>query len=135
VASGDTAKPAGFVQNATISSANDNTSNNRIALRFDTSNAKGVVVTGGVGETAFAGTLYTANTPVRWGMAYQLNNTALSVAGGAVATDTSVAIALTMTQLGIGSRNGAQDPLNGHFRSLTYYPTRLPDATLQALTS
>jgi hypothetical protein len=135
VASGDTAKPSGVAQTANLNSVNDGTSSNAVSLRFGTSAATGLVQTGGSAQTAFAGAAYTANTPVTWGMAYQLDNTALSVAGGAVTTDTSVTVGLTMTQMNIGARNGALDPINGHIRQIAYYNTRLPNATLQALTA
>jgi len=135
VASADTAKPSGVAQTANLNSANDGTSSNAVSLRFGTSSVTGLVQTGGSPQTAFAGTGYTANTPVKWGMAYQLNNTALCVAGGAVTTDTSVTVGLIMTQMNIGARNGALDPINGHIRSLTYYNTRLLDSTLRAVTT
>lgn len=135
VAFGDTLKPPGVSPPANFNSANDGTFSNSVSLRFATSTAIGLVQTGGAAQTVFAGTAYTANTPVKWGMAYQLNNTALCVGGGAVTTDTSVTVGLTMTRMNVGARNGALDQLNGHIRSLTYYNTRLPDAQLQSLTS
>jgi hypothetical protein len=135
VASGDTAKPSGVAQTANLNSANDGTSSNAVSLRFGTNAATGLVQTGGSAQTAFAGAGYTANTPVKWGMAYKLNDTALSVAGGAVTTDTSVTVGLTMTQMNIGARNGALDPINGHIQQISFYPSRLTNAQLQALTA
>ncbi len=42
----------------------------------------------------------------------------------------------TKTQLAIGYR-GSSDAefINGHIKRLSYFPTRLPDATLQSITS
>lgn len=135
VASADTLKPSGVAQTANLNSANDGTSSNAVSLRFGTSGATGLVQTGGSAQTAFAGAAYTANTPVKWGMAYRLNDTALCVAGGAVATDATVTVGLTMTQMNLGARNGGLDPINGHIRSLYYYNERVSDLRLQVLTS
>jgi hypothetical protein len=42
----------------------------------------------------------------------------------------------TINQLSLGSQNFSSDGyLNGHISRLTYFPTRLPDATLQNITS
>lgn len=135
VASGDTLKPSGTAQTANLNSANDDTFSNFVSLRFGTSVATGRIQAGGVSQTAFAGTAYTANTPITLAMAYQLNNSALCVAGGAVATDASVTVGLTMTQMNIGARNAGLEPLNGHVQSIRYFPIRLTNEQLQAITT
>ena len=68
------------------------------------------------------------------GFAYQQNNLGAVINGGAVSTNTSASIP-TVSSLAIGN-NGydANNPLFGWFKSLTYYPTRLPDNKLQSLT-
>lgn len=66
-------------------------------------------------------------------LAYKLNDVAGVANGGTVQTDTSANIP-TVDQLQIGTtQNGYQ--LNGHLAYLVYYPQRLPNATLQSLTS
>jgi hypothetical protein len=67
--------------------------------------------------------------------AYKVNDFAASVDGGAVATDTSGALA-TYSQLNLGANAlGSGGFLNGHIRSIAYYNTRLPNAQLQTLTA
>lgn len=66
---------------------------------------------------------------------YRVNDFAASVNGGAVSTDTSGSIPV-VDRLLIGSFNtvGANN-LNGHIQQIVYYPRRLSNAQLQALTS
>ena len=66
--------------------------------------------------------------------ALKADNFAQASDGGVVQTDTSGAVP-TPNALGIGSRLDNQGHLNGTIRSLAYYPNRLANATLQALTS
>jgi hypothetical protein len=56
--------------------------------------------------------------------------------GGAVGADASTGIPITMTQMGIGCApwNIGGNPWNGPIRRLTYWPTRLPNSTLQSIT-
>jgi hypothetical protein len=68
--------------------------------------------------------------------AYALNNYAVSVAGGAVATDTSGALPTSLTKLTIGgSIVNSSAYMNGCIRVFKYWPTRLPNAQLQSLTT
>jgi hypothetical protein len=68
--------------------------------------------------------------------AYALNDYAVSVAGGAVVTDTSGALPTSLTKLTIGgSIINASAYANGCIRVFKYWPTRLPNATLQSLTT
>jgi hypothetical protein len=82
-----------------------------------------------------SGTNTGAEASVAYG--YKANDFALSAKGAASSTDTSGAVSSVLINLHIGSTsNGAVDgKLNGHIKRLTYYPSRLPNATLQALTS
>ena len=75
------------------------------------------------------------NTTSKAIVAYKLNDFAASANGLTLQTDTSGVVPIA-TELGIGqmttaayNRIGA-----GTFSRIAYYPTRLPDATLQALT-
>jgi hypothetical protein len=61
---------------------------------------------------------------------------AAAVDGGTateLSTDTAFPVAGEITELAIGEINGS-DFLNGHIKSLKYWPQRLSDATLQAVT-
>lgn len=66
-------------------------------------------------------------------IAWAANDFAMSIGGGAVATDTAGALPSVNT-LGIGSL-GTSAHFNGHIRQITYIPRRLTDAELQARTA
>ena len=72
-------------------------------------------------------------TAYKFASAYKLNDFA-SVTTGAVATDTSGTVPTAINQLTLGSGSGT-NYLNGHIRTLTYYPQRLANAQLQALSA
>jgi hypothetical protein len=68
--------------------------------------------------------------------AYALNDYAVSVAGGAVATDTSGALPSGLTKLTIGgSIINSAAYMGGCIRVFKYWPTRLDNAQLQSLTT
>ena len=72
--------------------------------------------------------------PNKWAGAYAANNFAVSANGGAAVTDTSGTVP-TVSELRLGRGYNPSSVLNGHIRSIRYWPTRLPNAQLQALTS
>ena len=72
----------------------------------------------------------TANTPYKTAYSLSNNDFALSLNGGSVAADTSGPVP-TINQVKIGF---GYDYLNGHIKSVQYYPLRLSNAQLQALT-
>ena len=82
-----------------------------------------------------SGVQIAANTVGKMAAAYAVNNFGLSVDGGAVGTDTSGAAPTGINTLYLGDGSTATRALNGHIRFITYYNTRLPNATLQALTA
>jgi hypothetical protein len=65
-------------------------------------------------------------------LAYKTNSANCALNGTLGTEDTSVTIP-SVSSVNIGN-NSASARLNGTISRLTYYPTRLPDATLQALT-
>ena len=67
--------------------------------------------------------------------AYILNSIQQSVNGSLGTQDTSATIPAGLTQLNIGSRSTGANNVNGTIRRIAYYPTRLADTTLQALTA
>jgi hypothetical protein len=76
------------------------------------------------------------NTSQKIAAAYALNDYAVSVAGGAASTDTSGAVPTSLTKLTIGgSVINSASYMNGCIRVFKYYPTRLTNAQLQALTA
>jgi hypothetical protein len=117
-------------RNGHIVNVNDTTANNRIAIFGQISMYAAVagvaVVNQSIGVT-------TDNVPFGVALAYATNNFAGSLNGGALSTDT-VATVPTVTQLTLGRDQGGSSCINGHIRSVNYYPARLADFQLQALT-
>jgi hypothetical protein len=117
-----------------VASFNDNAANNRWTAGFIATSSVGGALrnTGGVGllqtltaNAAVVGATNKIALAISTGCSFVLN-------GGTVATNASYA-APTVTQLQIGNQLGA-GYLNGYLRTLTYYPSRLSNAQLRALT-
>lgn len=86
--------------------------------------------------TIFDGTddAYTTGTVTRIALAYATNDFASSANGRTPLTDNSGAVP-TANRLSIGSSNdGTTSYTNGHIRRIYYWPTRLTNAQLQAIT-
>ena len=67
--------------------------------------------------------------------AYKKDDFAASLDGGSVTTDTSGSVQTGITDLQIGGiKSSADNYLNGHIKSIQYYPRRLTNAQLEALT-
>jgi hypothetical protein len=116
-----------------ILGANDATADNEIRLIYRAANAGGFTVISAGSTTvdinsggSFSGLL------VSQAGAYRADNFATSANGLAAITDTSGSVPSGITRLQIGQASGT--PLNGTIRRLTYWPTRLPNETLQTIT-
>lgn len=108
-----------------------------LARASSSANITGNVIDGGVAQWA-ANTLgsATVNTPFKTSMAYKLNDLGGSFNGAAAVTDNVATIpTVNSLSLGNGSWSGAVNYINGYLQSFSYYPTRLRNGTLQALTS
>jgi hypothetical protein len=86
------------------------------------------------GANIFGAYSASAYDVVKAGYGYKVNDFAITVNGSAASTDTSVSVPTGITLLDIGGMNGSQY-LCGHIARLRYYPTRLPNATLQVLST
>jgi hypothetical protein len=75
---------------------------------------------------------YTRDAPAKFGLAFRANDFAASVNNSTPLTDSSGTVA-TMSQLNIGSLPSSGQ-INGHVRRVTFYPSRLTNTQLQALT-
>lgn len=75
---------------------------------------------------------YTENATAKVAYAYKTNDFALSANGATAVTDTSGTVPTVITRLNIGNPT---IELNGHIRSIRYFPVRLSNAQLQALTA
>jgi hypothetical protein len=116
-----------------ILSLDDGTASNRIQLRNSTLTTDLRIVAGGMSQS----TLLTANAGTVGGRfkhigAYRLNDLAVALNGGIVATQ-STALLPTASQAVIGTAVGSSSTI-AILRRLTVWPRRLPDATLQTLT-
>lgn len=67
---------------------------------------------------------------------YKLNNFAASVNGGTAATTSTGTVPTALTYATLGAFDfGGFERLNGHIRTLRYYPKRLSNTELQLLTA
>lgn len=114
-------------------SANDGTTNNELGILWATASSKlySVVVTAGAvqADLGYFGQSQTATHKAA--LAYRANDFAFSADAQAVQTDASGTIP-AVSRLDIGSFGGSN---NGYIRRITYYPRRLSNTELQALTT
>lgn len=111
-------------------------------LGFDNSASKRVVYIGMGGDVAatFDGTTIlgaagdVTGPAVKVASAYNGSGRAIVTAGGAVTTGAVAVGYSSASSLNIGQMGGSQQ-LDGHIRSIRYFPTRLSNAQLQALTA
>ena len=71
----------------------------------------------------------------KFAYAFKVNDFGGSLNAGTVSTDTSGLPALAVDRMGIGFDYGANATNTGLFKKITYYPARVTNAQLQALTS
>jgi hypothetical protein len=116
-------------------SIDDASVNNRITSFFDNAttprffvSASGSTSCNITSSTISAGALFAQAN------AYKINDFAISTNGGAVSTDTTGNIPTT-NRMVLGVNVAAAGYINGTIKRLTYYPVRLPNATLQAITA
>ena len=110
----------------------DGTSNERMQIRRNTTNANTLFFVGDGGAAQYNQQVTAASGPYRSALAYSssgfigANNGTLATAG------TGTLPTVTQAEIGFGQ---LITRLNGHVSSITYYSQRLSDAQLQALTS
>ena len=92
------------------------------------------VFAGGVAQANLSVAQSALNTVVKNAFAFAANDFAAVTNGGTVQTDNSGSLP-TPTQLSLGTRYTADNQLNGHLRRVAFYPRRLTDAELSALTA
>jgi hypothetical protein len=100
------------------------------------SGTKVFIGTGGVVQMTqtIASVVYTNNTFSKVSLGYATNNSNGAVNGTVGTLDVSVTLPV-VDQLQIGRLSSTQFPLNGTIKKIAYYPLRVTDAQLQALTS
>lgn len=119
-----------------IAALNDGTFNNRTYLFLGSALAipSLIVTAAGSVQANITNSAVTANTIAKTSGAYAPDNFAVATNAGTVAKDTSGTLPGGLLRLDIGGYLGGT-LLNGWVRRISYYNTRLPDSTLQALTS
>jgi hypothetical protein len=117
-------------QVATISNG---TANERISVAVNSSNVLDVGVISGSTDTFGGNTPTLTAQEYRIGFGYKSDNSGVSANGSAITVDSAVTLP-TVSQLDIGARAGSTQILNSTIKRLTYWPTRLADNTLQAIT-
>ena len=115
----------------------DNTINNRLSLYARASGTVewiAAIYTNNVRQTdSFANGTFGVVSKVS--LAYKTNDMAASLNGSSATTDTS-GIIPSVNRMFIGARyDGAAGFLCGHVKQITYYPRRLTNSELQAITS
>jgi hypothetical protein len=111
----------------------DGTDNERIFVAITSGTQRFTVVDNNVEVVDISRTGVVAGTPFAQAAAYKLNDFASVINGGAVGTDTSGGIP-TVTTLRFRRDVSGGYP-NGYLRRITYYPRRLSNAELQAITA
>lgn len=119
--------------NRSILMADDNTVNDSINLATSGTSGKFIVKDGGVTQVDLTAGTVAAFTQYKIASAYQLNNFATSLAGGAAVTDTNGTIP-TVDRMQIGF-DPSGNYINGHIASIKYWNIRLDNSTIQTLTT
>jgi hypothetical protein len=114
---------------------NDGTTSNRFVTGHST--VKAFIAKAGNTQytNSFGGVTVTNNVASRIALAYASNNVNAATNGVIGGVDDTVVEVPVVTQSNIGSLAGSSASLNGTIRKIAYYPIRLTNAQLQALTS
>jgi hypothetical protein len=110
-------------------------SGNRFDIQMNTSNIVNPrTILGGAAVVSISGGTYTAGTEAKIGFAFKPTDYASSFNGASPVTSSTAGLLPTPDVLFMGSFSAASSFLNGHIRKLSFYPKRLANAELQALT-
>jgi hypothetical protein len=114
----------------------DGTNNNYIGLQYRLPGAKTIrlnVVSGGVSSVSTTTNAYTPGQSGKTAAAFKVNDFGVVLAGSTVATSATGSMPLVTTAR-IGFETVSSSYFNGTIRRLTYWPQRLPNFTLEAIT-
>lgn len=113
----------------------DGTNANKYGIRYVSNPAAPQLDASGVTSSSavfdFGGIGVSGGVTNRAALAVRLNDIALSINGGPVESDTAAAITTTVNQMQISIPNGGA----GYISALAFYPARLANSELQALTA
>lgn len=128
-----TQKPTSLVATVIAIDASDGGINNRHYIGVVSASAEVRTVNGGSVQSLLT-QAYTANVIEKYAYAVKANDFAFARNGNIVGTDTSGSMP-TIDRMFIGNAAGSAAYFNGHIRSIRYFPTRLSNAQLQALSA
>jgi hypothetical protein len=127
-------------QNAVLAAISDGSYNNRIAISRGGTTLEDrllyvITANGSTQATATTSTSYNSDENVKSILGYKVNDFNFTINAISINTDSS-GIIPTVDSLGIGNYSNfpAANQLNGHIKSIKYYPRRLTNAQLQELT-
>ena len=123
--------------NRSIAAFSDNTYSNTIVLAKANGGATWLaeIVNGGATQASYSFNVYSQNATAKIALAYEANNFNAATNGTAGVTDTSGTIP-TVTKLEFRDATGASGGQpTCYLRRITYYPRRLSNAELQAITA
>lgn len=116
-------------------SVSDGTNNNRWFVYINSVTVRHLIITGGVSQTNISVGAYAENAIYTSAFALKLNTVQAAVNGVLGIEDTTATLpAVDRLYIGSGPA-GASNYLNGHIRSIVYYPYRLTNAQIQSLTA
>jgi len=127
--------PRTFANLTGVASADDNSSNNRVAVRTTTSSLANLRVgASGVAQADFtASPTLIAGVLTKIAGGYKTDDFAISANGSTAASDTSGTSPTLANQLTIGTAVG-NSAVNAPIRRITYWPRRLGNEVLQGIT-
>lgn len=117
-------------------STDDGTTNNRIINFFSNPTTPSFrVISGGVDQANISSGAISLQSTFKLASAYKVNDFAASLNGAAAVVDTSGTIPSGQTTARLGSNVVTAGLINGYLQRITYYPRRLTNSELQALTA
>ena len=120
-------------QQGRVFSFNNGTNTNALEIYQTGASNPSAQITATTSQALWSPSGFTVGTSIKEVLGYQLNNSNASFNGSAQTLDTACNIP-TVTQARIGDRQDGVRNLNGTIQRLTYWPIRLADPTLQAIT-
>lgn len=126
--------PSNVVTANGIVALHDGTINNRMVAYFLSGTVRVLSTVGGSGQSFSLGAIPGAGAVLKVAFAYKANDFAGSMNGAAAVPYALAGVpAVNALRLG-GTNNGAAEALNAQIRTIRYFPRRLSNAELQALT-
>jgi hypothetical protein len=126
----------GLSNNDYFFAINNGTSSNLIAIGVSsTPLTRFIVSDGGVTQASVNGPTPVANVAFKIAGAYQANSFAAATNGVLGTVDTSGSVPTGMSAVSFTSSFGSANQFNGHIRQIVYYPRRLANSELQAITA